>query len=576
MSVSLTIDGEQINVPEGTTIYEAAKMNGIRIPTLCYDERLSTSGACRICCVEVKGFSNLVPSCAYPVSEGMVVRTNTYEVRKARKTIVELLIANHPPDCLICVRNNKCELQNLAIEYGVREWRWCGERRHDEPDFTTTSIARDPDKCILCGKCVKVCKEIQTVYAMDFTKRGFSIMVEPPFNKSLADTVCVLCGQCLLSCPTAAIRDKSFMKQVRVELDSQKKYCVVQIAPAIRASIGEEFGLPAGTLVTGKLATALRKVGFKQVFDTDFGADVAVMEEGNELIERLKGAGPLPMFTSCSPGWIKFMEHFYPKLIPNMSSCKSPQQITGILTKTYFAEKMNLNPEEIFMVSVMPCSAKKYEIERPEFTHDGVKEVDAVLTTRELAKLFKIYGVQLNELPESDFDRPLGLSSGAGQIFGVTGGMMEAALRTVADILNEEPLQEIEFPQIRNTGGIKEGSAIIGDTELKFVAAHGLGNARKIIDKILNNEVKYHFVEIMACPYGCIGGGGQPIPTNTEILKARMSAMYQEDRKNHIRKSHKNPAIVELYEKFLGKPMGKKSHELLHTKYFQKEPKGVF
>jgi NADH-quinone oxidoreductase subunit G/NADP-reducing hydrogenase subunit HndD len=575
MAVSLTIDNEKVTVREGGSIFRAAQKLGIRIPSLCYDPRLSVSGACRICVVEVEGQKNLVPSCAYPVAEGMVVRTNTYRVRKARKTIVELLLANHPNECLICVRNNNCGLQDLAIEYGIREWRWTGKRRHYEKDVSTTSLERDPDKCILCGKCVKVCQEIQTVHALDFTRRGFSTLVEPPFHNPMADTVCVLCGQCILACPTAAIRDRSHMKEVRSNLDNPDRYCVVQVAPAIRASIGEEFGLAPGTLVTGKLVTALRRIGFKQIFDTDFGADLAVMEEGHELIDRLKNDGPLPMFTSCSPGWIKFMEHFYPQIIPNMSTCKSPQQMTGSLVKSYFAESQGIDPENIYMVSVMPCSAKKFECERPEMEADGLRDVDAVLTTRELARLLKIYGIQLDSLPEGDFDKPLGISSGAGAMFGVTGGMMEAALRTVSEVLTDEPLQKLEFNQLRGFSGIKEGSCIIGDKELKLVAAHGLGNARIVIDKILNNEAEYHFVEIMACPGGCIGGGGQPIPSTPEILKRRIEAIYSQDRKMHIRKSHENPAILELYATYLGEPLGEKSHKLLHTHYHAREPRGI-
>ncbi len=575
MTITLTINNEAITVPEETTILNAARHLGITIPTLCYDPRLSVSGACRICVVEVEGLDNLVPACAYPVSEGLVVRTNTYAVRKARKTIIELLLANHPHDCLICVRNGNCQLQDLATEYGVREWRWQGKTRHYDKDVSSTALERDPNKCILCGKCVKICKEIQTVSALDFTKRGFSTLVESALHRPLAETVCVLCGQCLLSCPTAAIRDKSHIKQVRRNLDNTDRYCVVQVAPAIRASIGEEFGLEPGTLVTGKLATALRRLGFRQVFDTDFGADLAVMEEGYELIDRLKNGGVLPMFTSCSPGWIKFMEHFYPVLIPHMSSCKSPQQMTGSLIKSYFAEKEGLDPKDIYVVAVMPCSAKKFESLRPDMEHDGHRDVDAVLTTRELARILNIYGIQLDVLPESDFDKPLGISSGAGVMFGVTGGMMEGALRTVSELVTGETLERLEFHQLRGYAGVKESSCLIGDKELRLAVAHGLGNARAVIDKILAGKVEYDFVEVMACPGGCVGGGGQPIPSTPDIVKRRIEAIFSEDRRNHIRKAHENPAIKELYATYLGEPMGEKAHKLLHTSYSPRLPKGI-
>lgn len=574
--VTLTIDRQTVTVPDGTTILKASEKLGIRIPTLCYDPRLTSTGACRICSVEVEGHPNLVPACSFPVYEGMVVNTTSKKVRTARKTIVELLLSNHPAECLICERNNNCELQDLAIEYGVKEWKWLGEKRHADLDLTSTSIVRNPEKCILCGKCVRICKEIQTVHALDFTKRGFETIVEPQYHKGLAETVCVLCGQCLLSCPTAAISDRRSRTEVITHLDDPEYTCIVQIAPAIRASIGEEFGLPAGTLVTKKLVSSLRRIGFDYVFDTDFGADVAVMEEGHELIERVKNNGPFPLFTSCSPGWVKFMEHFYPELIPNMSTTKSPQQITGILSKTYFAKKMNIDPKKIYMVSIMPCAAKKFEKERPEMQKDGIRDVDAVMTTREAANLLKFYGVHdINSVPDADFDAPLGISTGAGVIFGVTGGMMEAALRTVSEVLTNEPLKKLEFNQLRGTDGLKEGSCFIGNKEFKVAVAHGLGNVRKILTNI-KNGAEYHFVEVMACPGGCIGGGGQPIPTTDEIRKQRIQAIYSEDRKSHIRKSHESPAIKELYKDFLKEgPLGHKAHDLLHTTYKEREPKGI-
>ncbi len=571
--VTLTIDNQQVTVPEGTTILEASERLGIRIPTLCYDPRLAISGACRICSVEVDGQKNLITACSYPVSQGMNVRTNTSRIREARKTIVELLLANHPFECLVCERNNNCELQDLAIEYGIREAKWQGEKREIEMDLSSTSIVRNPDKCILCGKCVKVCKDVQTVYALDFTKRGFNTVVSTSFNNQLKDTICVGCGQCLLACPTAAISDKRTRTDVIKHLDDPNYYCVVQVAPAIRASIGEEFGYPPGTLVTGKLVTALKRIGFDQVFDTDFGADMTIMEEGTEFMKRLKQGGPFPQFTSCCPAWVKFLEHFYPDKTHYLSSCKSPQQMSGILTKTYFAEKMNIDPKKIYCVSIMPCSAKKFEIERPEMQKNGIKDVDAVLTTREAAQLLKLYGIDNSiKLPDSKFDDPLGVSTGAAAMFGVTGGTMEAALRTVSEKLTGKPLKKIEYSQIRGYAGIKEASCLIGDKEIKIAVAHGLGNVRKIIERIENGEAEYHFIEVMSCPGGCVGGGGQPIPTNEEIVKARIEAIYREDRGMALRKSHENPSVIEVYDKYLTDgPCGHKSHELLHTHYTKRQ-----
>ncbi len=574
--IKVKIDGIEAMVPEGSTILQAAEIIGIKIPTLCYDPRLSVSGACRICSVEVKGNTALAPACAFPAYNGIEVFTHTPKVYRSRKTIIELLLANHPQDCLICVRNGNCQLQKVAEEYGIREWRWTGEKRHNPIDSSTSAIKRQPDMCILCGKCVKVCKEVQSIHALDFTNRGFNTIVLPAFNQPLSDTVCILCGQCLLACPTAAIVDQSYTKTVRSALDNPELFCTVQVAPAIRASIGEEFGMPPGTLVTGKLVTALKRLGFNLVFDTVFGADLAVMEEGHELIERIQHDGPFPMFTSCSPGWIKFMEHFYPEFIPNMSSCKSPQQLTGIITKTYIAQKMNLDPQKIFNVSIMPCSAKKFEIERPEMRlENGIKEVDAVMTTRELARILKNYGINLPSLPNSDFDAPLGITSGAGVEFGVTGGMMEAALRTVADIISNQELKTIEYQLLRGYDGIKEGSVFVGNKELRVAVVHGIKNARKLLDAIKANQAFYHFVEVMACPGGCVGGGGQPYNTTTETIKHRISAIYQEDRGKPIRKAHENPSIQQLYREFLGEPLGPKSHIFLHTHYQPRKPSGI-
>ncbi len=574
--VNLTIDNQKVSVPNGTTILTAATKLGIKIPILCYDPRLSKVGACRMCSVEVEGARTLVAACTYPVTEGMVVKTNSPKVRKSRKTIVELLLANHPDDCLRCVRNNNCDLQRLAIEYDIRERKWVGEMRECKMDSSSTSIIKDPSKCVLCGKCVRTCKEIQEVSAIDFTGRGFNKGVETAFNKPLAESVCILCGQCLLVCPTAAIQDKTMVDEVIEKLDDPDTYVTVQIAPSIRVSIGEEFGLKPGTIVTKKLTTALRRAGFDQIFDTDFGADVTIMEEGTEFVERLKNNGPFPMFTSCSPGWIKFMEHFYPEFMERMSTCKSPQQMTGILTKTYFAEKKGIDPKKIYNVSIMPCSAKKFEIERPEMKKNGIKDVDAVLTTREAARLLKKFGVSnLEGLPDSEFDAPLGITSGAGVIFGTTGGVMEAALRTVSEVVTGKELGKLEFHNVRGFSGIKEATVKIGDKDIKVAAAHGLGNVRRVMDAIANGEKDYHFVEIMTCPGGCIGGGGQPIPTNTKTRLARIEAIYKEDEGMAVRQSHKNPAIKELYETYLKAPNSHTSHDLLHTTYTARKPVGI-
>jgi len=439
-TVSLTINGMPVTVPTGSTLLEAAQALSIRIPTLCYDKQLTVSGACRMCVVEVanpRGSTRLEPSCSFPAQEGMVVRTNTRELRDARRTIIELILANHPRACQTCVRNERCNLQSACREYSIDKIRYEGEKRHHSIDASSVAITRHPDFCILCGKCVKVCKEVQGVYALDFVNRGFSTTVVPPFDRDLADTVCVLFGQCLLKCPVAAIRDKSYIETVTDALEDPEKIVTVQIAPSVRATVGELYGLPPGVSLTRKLPTALRRLGFNYVFDTDFGADMAVMEEGYELIDRIKKGGPFPLITSCSPGWVKYMEHFYPEFIPYMSSVKSPQQIVGVLTKTFFAERSGLDRKKIFNVSIMPCSAKKFEIQRPEHRmDDGTPEMDAVLTTREFGDLLKLFEIDVPSLPESPFDPILGDATGAGLIFGVTGGMMEAALRTVAAVLD--------------------------------------------------------------------------------------------------------------------------------------------
>ncbi|MBN1960912.1 MAG: iron hydrogenase small subunit [Deltaproteobacteria bacterium] len=578
--VELTINDIKVNVAPGTTVLQAAKKIGVRIPTLCYDEKLSVSGACRLCVIEVlnpDGTSRLEPSCSYPVQQGMEIRTNTQELRDARRTIIELILANHPRACQTCIRNGRCQLQAACREYSIDQIRYAGgEKRHFVPDDSSVALTRHPDFCILCGKCVKVCREVQTVYALDFANRGFQTTVLPASNRDLAETVCVLCGQCLLKCPVAAIRDKSYIQKVEAALVDPSIIVTVQIAPSVRVTIGELFGLPAGTSLTRKIPEALRRLGFNYIFDTDFGADMAVMEEGYELIKRIKNDGPYPLITSCSPGWVKYMEHFYPEFIPNMSSTKSPQQIVGTLTKTFFAQRIGVNPQNIFNVSIMPCSAKKFEIQRPEHNqlNGGLAEVDAVLTTREFGDLLKLHEIDIPVLPDSPFDDLLGTASGAGLMFGVAGGMMEAALRTVATVLDPNNEPRIEYSLLRGTAGIKKGSVIVGDRELKLCAVHGLGNARQVLDDIKTGKEEIHFLEVMACPGGCIGGGGQPLPTTEEIRKRRVEAMYSEDRNMGLRLSHKNPAVQEIYAKFLNAPLSEKAHHLLHTFYGPRKPRG--
>ena len=575
--VNLTINGIPVRVPAGSTLLQAAEALSIRIPTLCYDRHLTVSGACRMCVVEVSGpggATRLEPACSYPVQEGMVVRTNTCELRDVRRTIIELILANHPRACQTCIRNQRCSLQLACREYSIDKIRYEGETRHNNPDTSSVAITRHPDYCILCGKCVKVCKEVQGVYALDFVRRGFSTTVLPSFDRDLADTVCVLCGQCLLKCPVAAIRDKSYLDKVEAALEDPERIVTVQIAPSIRVTIGEVFGLPPGVSLTRKLPTALRRLGFKYVFDTDFGADMAVMEEGHELVGRLRAGGPFPLITSCSPGWVKFMEHFYPEFIPNMSSVKSPQQILGALTKTFFADRNKIDRKRLFNVSIMPCSAKKFEIQRPEHRlPDGTPEMDAVLTTREFGDLLNLHEIDVPSLPESAFDPILGEATGAGLMFGVTGGMMEAALRTVAAVLDPKTQARLEYSALRGTGGIKRGSVIVADREIKLVAVSGLSNARKILDSIKAGE-EVHFLEVMACPGGCIGGGGQPLPTDEETRRRRIEAMYAEDRGLPLRQSHKNPAVQTVYAEFLGEPCGEKAHHLLHTTYTPRSPRG--
>jgi iron-only hydrogenase group A len=569
--VELTINNINVHAEQGMTILDAAKSVGISVPTLCHLKNLYPSGACRICSVEVEGQRGLIPSCAYPVYNGMVVDTNSPRVRRARKTIVELLVENHPQDCLICVRNKNCELQDLSEQYGIREHRYVGESRSHAIDVSSPSMERDPAKCILCGRCVRVCNEVQKVGAIDFTKRGFASIVTTPYNKGLNISDCILCGQCILVCPTAALREKSASKQVADALNTKGKFPVVQIAPAVRATLGEEYNLPLGTDVTGKLVTGLRRLGFKKVFDTNFGADLTIMEEATEFLSRVQNKGTLPMFTSCCPGWVKFIEHNNPDLLAHVSSCKSPHEMEGALIKTYYAKKMGIDPKDIFVVSIMPCTVKKFESSRIELMENHLPDVDAVLTTRELVRFFKMAGIDFDDLPDDKFDNPLGESTGAAAIFGTSGGVMEAALRTAYFKLTGTELEKLEFEPIRGMEGIKEMSLDINGLKVNVAVVNGIGNVAQVLDEVEQGICKYHFVEVMACPGGCINGGGQPIHQKPEKIMKRIKALYEIDNKMKTRKSHENEAVKAIYKEFLVSPNSHKAHEVLHTEYINRK-----
>jgi NADH-quinone oxidoreductase subunit G/NADP-reducing hydrogenase subunit HndD len=565
--VNITVDGRKIQVPKNVTVLYAARQAGVNIPTLCHHPELRAEGNCRVCVVEVEGVRTLAASCVYPVAEGMVVRTNTAAVREARKMVVELLLANHPQDCLSCQRNLKCELQTIAGELGIRKVRFDGERKQYPLDNENPSIVRDQSKCILCGRCIRACSERQGVHVYSFANRGFNTTVVPAFNQGLHQVACTFCGQCASVCPTGAIVIKDDTAAVWKALNDPKKHVVVQTAPAVRVALGETLGLEPGQVVTGQMVAALRRLGFDKVFDTDFSADLTIMEEGSELLERLKNGGKLPMITSCSPGWINFAELMYPDLLEHLSTAKSPQQMFGALVKTYYAEKMGIDPQDIVSVSIMPCTAKKAEAVREEMRSSGYQDVDYVLTTTELGMMIQESRIDFNALEPENFDAPMGISTGAGVIFGATGGVMEAALRTVYEIVTGKELECIDFKGVRGLTGMKEAEVEIGGTKVKVAVAHTLANARMLMDKVRAGEADYHFIEIMACPGGCIGGGGQPVSSCEDFRQKRMDAIYECDNCSELRKSHQNPAVKELYDSWLGKPLGEKSHHLLHTHY---------
>ncbi len=585
-NINLIIDDFKVTVEEGTSILQAAEKVNVKIPTLCYHEDLCVAGNCRVCVVEVEGMRTLPASCAIPAEEGMVVKTNTPKVRRARKDIVSLLVSEHNTQCTTCYRSTNCELQNLSAEYNIDNETYMSVLKPDIViDRSSWAIEKDDSKCIRCQRCVRTCAELQHVNAIDVVHKGKDMIISTFVDAPMNDVVCVNCGQCINHCPTGALTERRYFDDVWDAIGDDEKHVIINTAPSVRVGLGEMLGFPVGTRVTGKMVTALRKIGFDSVLDTDFTADLTIIEEGTELLTRLKKAlvdkkkVALPMMTSCSPGWVKFIEHMYPDHLDHLSTCKSPQQMFGSLAKTYYAEKKGIDPKNIVCVAGMPCAAKKYEANRPEMRDSGFQDIDAGLTTREIGHMIKQAGINFLDLEESDFDSLMGESTGAGVIFGATGGVMEAALRTAYEIVTgrEVPFENLRIMPVRGDEGIKEATikiegclpewSFLEGVELKVAVAHGLINARTIMDQVVKGESPYHFIEIMACPGGCIGGGGQPIPTNAEIRKKRTEAIYAEDEGKVLRKSHENPEIKQIYKEFLKEPLGHKSHELLHTKY---------
>ena len=571
MSFEIEINKNKVSAKQGETILDVLERNGIQVPTLCHMKDMFPSGSCRMCVVELEDSGKLVSSCSFPVADGMKVKTHSGKVIEARKTIVELLLSNHPDDCLYCVRNGNCELQGLSKEFNVTERRIHGIKNNFSIDQSSPSIIRDPDKCILCGRCIRVCEEVMGISAIDFINRGSRTLIGTAFNRGLNTSSCVNCGQCIMVCPTGALTEKNHFAGINEAIHDPGKTVVVQYAPAISVSLAEAFGMEAGKDINGILNAALRKIGFDTVFDTTFSADLTIMEESAELIGRIREGGTLPMFTSCCPGWIKYAEEFATDFLPNLSSCKSPQQMMGAIIKSYYADLEGIAPGNIYSVSVMPCTAKKFEAQRREMTHEGISDVDAVLTTRELADFIKMHGIDIHKLAPEVADSPLGFRSSAGKLFGASGGVMEAALRTAYAKLTGKELVKFRIPEVRGMEGRKEARIEIGDMEIGVAVVSGIGNAKKLLDEIRNGRTDLHFIEVMACPGGCIAGGGQRIGAGREAILARMGSLYNIDEQETIKVSHRNPDVKAIYDCYLGEPCGHRSHELLHTSYQARE-----
>lgn len=570
-TITIKVNNQEIEAQSGETILSALERHGIQVPTLCHMKGFLPSGACRMCVVEDEKTGRMITSCSYPVENGMTLQTNSPKVIDARKTIVELLLSNHPDDCLYCERSGNCELQTLSKDLHVTERRIRGKKNNFSLDRSSPSIVRDPDKCILCGRCIRICEETIGVAAIDLQFRGSNSIIGAAFGKGLNTSSCINCGQCIMVCPTGALTEKNHFPELLEALNNPQKEVVVQYAPAISVSFAEEFGMPAGKDINGILNAALRKIGFDKVFDTSFSADLTIMEEASELVHRLQNGGTVPMFTSCCPAWIKYMEEFEPDMINHLSSCKSPQQMLGAVIKSYFAEKMNIKAEDIYSVSVMPCTAKKFEAQREEMSSKGITDVDAVLTTRELVKLIKMFGIDLNKLQPEMADSPMGMRSSAGKLFAATGGVMEAAIRTAHYMVTGEEMVKFQVNEVRGLGGRKEAKIKVAGLELGVAVVSGLANARKLLREIKEGRKDIHFIEVMTCPGGCIAGGGQPIGDIEDGIRERLKTLYEIDDKEAIKVSHRNPEIRELYDNFLGKPLGHKSHELLHTTYKKRD-----